>query len=122
MAQVGSHKEQQQPDGVPGHPAPSLSRTWRVPLARALPASALEANWGLSKANTTGVEAVSWGPDPPWSQRPSVRLQRPARTSQVTETPSSLVSSILGTSLLVVAGGRSMCGQVSVGRGESYSL
>ncbi|XP_074249979.1 uncharacterized protein LOC120360973 [Saimiri boliviensis] len=56
------------------------------------------------------------GPDSPWCQRPRVRLQKLVGTPQETETPSSLASSILGTSLLVMAGGSWRSGQLSPGR------
>lgn len=59
LAQVASPKEQQQPEGVPGNPAPSLLRTPRVPFIGNLLASTLEAGCGLSKANSTGSEAAN---------------------------------------------------------------
>ena len=61
-------------------------------------------------------------PDPPCCQTLRVRLQRPARTSQVMETPSSLVSSILRSSLPVLAGGKSSSRQLSPSRELLYSL
>lgn len=113
-AQVVNPKDQQRPKSILGPPTLILPRT--------------RSNCSLGtvslspEADCTDSEAVSGGPDPPCCQTLRVRLQRPVGTSQVMETPSSLVSSILGSSLLVLAGGRSLSRQLSPGRELLYSL
>lgn len=75
---------------------------------------------GLGSAQDRG--GGGWLCSRPWCPRPSARLQRPACPSWETETPSSLVSSVLGTALSILAGGRWRSGQLSPAREESCRL